>query len=205
MPLRETKTVFYFTSSASRKAIRTFYDQLATQGVIPQGFPHHEEVHSGIGIFNHRTGKVEYVLEGSGNRDGVLVLYKNRESTINKLNNSGVLKSADDQSVQGHWTLSYRIKRYTVDVDIDFAISTFDNFFAEFNDQSAQSAVPYEVGRIDCQTVVHYLLRTLTGKEFASPHGKYTLGWGDGLQSPHELAHNESASSSADDSEPTPF
>ncbi|KTD39037.1 hypothetical protein [Legionella oakridgensis] len=188
--LRETKSVFYYTSSASRTSIKSFYDKLAEQGVIPQGFPHDKAIHCGIGIFNHRTEEVEYVLEGSGNCEGTLVLYKNRKSTLNKLN-FGYLRTADEQQVYGFWAEAYQIKRYLITANVESAIALFNEFFDDFNLLSAEQPVPYEVGKTDCQTVVHYLLRRLTGKPFASPHGKYTLGWGDGLKSPHEL-YNES-------------
>jgi hypothetical protein len=59
--------------------------------------------HVDSSIYNHLSNKVEDVIEGSGNREGNLVLYRNRQSTINKLENRETLPGEDnDKSVFGH-------------------------------------------------------------------------------------------------------
>ena len=186
--LRPTKSVYYFTSSASRPSISLFYDQLVIDGVIPEGFAHHQPVHSGVFIYNHRTERVEDVIEGSGNRLGQLILYRNRASAISKLENSGTLPGKNkDIPVYGNWSKAYKIAFHLASTDTNKAADIFSAFIRDFEARSADEPIPYMPGTVDCQTCTHYLLRLITGKSYPSPHGEYTLGWGDGATSPHDL------------------
>ena len=186
--LKATRSVFYFVSSASRPSITAFYDQLVTKGVIPHGFPHDQAVHSGIFIYNHLTGRVEDLIEGSGNRDGHLVLYRNRASTIAKLENTSTLPGSDKSvRVYGFWKQAYKIKTHLATRHAKRAVQIFNRFYDDFNSQSAVKPLPYIPGKIDCQTCTHHLLHLITGKAHVSPHGEYTLGWGNGSKSPHDV------------------
>ncbi|MDF1760233.1 MAG: hypothetical protein P1U40_06820 [Coxiellaceae bacterium] len=186
--LRPTKSLYYFSSSASRPAIAIFYNRLADDGVIPKDFPHHQPVHSGVFIYNHRTERVEDVIEGSGDRHGHLILYRNRASAISKLENCGTLPGKDkDVAVYGCWRKAYKIKCHLASNETDGVADIFSDFVSRFEARSAVRPISYMPGKVDCQTCTHYLLRLITGKAFDSPHGEYTLGWGDGSTNPHDL------------------
>lgn len=189
--LKSTKSVYYFISTSSRPAIVSFYDQLVKDKVIPENFPHDKPVHSGVFIYNHRTNKVEDIIEGSGSREGHLILYRNRASTIAKLENNDTLPGKDKNvNVYGNWKSAYQIKRYFLTDDSDLAKKQFDKFFNEFNDATKSQPIPYKPGSIDCQTCTHYLIKQITKKSYPSPHGAFTLGWLDGDKSPIELNRN---------------
>lgn len=186
--LRPTRSVYYFISSASRPSISTFYNELITQKVVPPHFPHDKQVHSGIFIYNHLSEKVEDVIEGSGNREQHLVLYRNRQSTINKLENSGALPGQNKNlNVPGYWKMAYQIEIFFLTKEIDLTRLHFDKFFQKFNAASLEHPIPYKIGSIDCQTCTHFLIKQITKKTYPSPHGEYTMGWSDGNISPMEL------------------
>ena len=186
--LKKTKSICYFCSSSSRPAIAEYYDSLAKDGVIPKEFPHHEKVHSGICIYNHRSQEVEYVIEGSGSRDKKLVLYQNRESTIRKLQNDLTLPGKDkNQSVFGFWHVSYKLHIVVLMPSTDMASQKLMAFYNAYQDNKDYAKIEYSPGQIDCQTWTHYLIRELTGSSINSPHGAYTLGWLDGSKHPRQL------------------
>ncbi len=186
--LKETRSICYFCSASSRPAIAEYYDRLVVEGVIPKGFPHQEQVHSGICVYNHRTNKIEYVIEGSGSRDKKLVLYQNRESTIRKLQNDLTLPGRDSsQNVFGFWRLSYQIKIMRLMPYSETAGERLTAFYNAYQDNKDYEKIEYSPGQIDCQTWTHYLIRELTGAPMDSPHGTYTLGWLDGSKHPRQL------------------
>ncbi len=200
--LKSTKSVFFFTYTVSRPSGFNFYNNLPKEQ-FPAGVPHAERVHSGFFIVNHRTGQVEDVIEGGFFKEN-LIIYRNKQETINKLQNTGLLFNDKLQKkINGNWRLAYDIRLELVSDDVVAAVEQFNKFESEFNAESSIKPIPFIAGYLDSQTCAHYLLKQIKPKDGAYPspyqyvkNGKEydcTLGWSQGGISPMELRrHMES-------------
>lgn len=181
--LKNNELAVVFVMSSSRPAIKEYYDRLSENGVIPHGFPHSERVHSGVAI-QRSDGKIVECIEGSGSKEGKLVLYFNRESTLKKLNNTGQLPDKNMKPIFGPWKVSYKVSLHAIDKSASSVRDSMKKIYKEFEVLMSNGGLPeYEAGLNgrDCQTVTHSIIKDSTGTVCPCFHeSPYILGWGKG-------------------------